>query len=215
MARARILLADDHSLILTGIRALLGVEIDVVGQVEDGRALVDEALRLRPDLVILDVAMPLLNGIEAAHQIRKAWPEARLLFLTMHADPFYLREALHAGARGYLLKSSANEELHTAIRAVLKGEIYLTEAIPWQVRDSLFTRTGELARTTRLTGLTDRQKEVLQLLAEGRGNKEMAAILGVSIKTVEFHRAQIMRAVGVRSTAELTRVAVRLGLVRL
>ena len=210
MKRARILLADDHSLILTGIRTLLADQFDLVGQVEDGRTLVEEALRLRPDLVILDVTMPLLNGIEAARQIRKAWPDAKLLFLTMHADPFYLREALQAGARGYLLKSSANEELHTAVRSVLKGEVYLTDTIPSQVRDSLCTPTGRL---TRSSSLTDRQKEVLQLLAEGRSNKEIAAILCVSVKTIEFHRGQIMRALGVHSTAELTRFAVRLGLV--
>lgn len=210
MRRARILLADDHSLILTGIRALLADHYDVVGQVEDGRALVEEALRLRPDLVILDVTMPLLNGIEAARQIRSEWPEAKLLFLTMHADPLYLREALHAGALGYLLKSSANEELPSAIRKVLKGEVYLADSLPAQVRDSVNTPTGRLARQT---GLTDRQKEVLQLLAEGRGNKEMAAILGVSVKTVEFHRGQLMRTLGVHTAAELTRFAVKLGLV--
>ena len=210
MKRARILLADDHSLILTGIRTILANDFDIVGQVEDGRALVDEALRLKPDLVILDVAIPLLNGIEAARQIRKAWPEARLLFLTMHADPLYLREALQAGALGYLLKSSAAEELHAAVRSALKGETYLTEAIPWQVRDTLSTPTGRMARST---SLTDRQKEVLQLLAEGRSNKEIAAVLGVSVKTVEFHRGQIMRTLGVHTTAELTRFAVRMGLV--
>lgn len=210
MPRLRILLADDHSLILTGIRALLADGFELVGQVEDGRALVEAALRLRPDLVILDISMPLLNGIEAARQIRKEWPAARLLFLTMHSDPFYLREALQAGASGYLLKSSANEELPQAIAAVARGDTYLSAAIPWQVRDTLATPTGRLRR---ITGLTDRQKEVLQLLAEGKSNKDIAAILGVSVKTVEFHRGQMMRMLGVHTTAELTRFAVRLGLV--
>lgn len=210
MPRPRVLLADDHSLILTGIRALLADRCDLVGAVENGRSLVEEALRLRPDLIILDVTMPLLNGIEAARQIRKAWPEAKLLFLTMHADPFYLREALQAGAAGYLLKSSANEELHKAIRCVLRGGTYLTDAIPSEVRDTLSTPTGRLSRAT---SLTDRQKEVLQLLAEGRSNKEIAAILGVSVKTVEFHRGQIMRTLGVHTAAELARFAVRMGLV--
>ena len=208
--KPRILLADDHSLILTGIRTLLADRFELVGAVEDGRALVEEALRVRPDLVILDVTMPLLNGIEAARQIKKAWPEAKLLFLTMHSDPFYLREALQAGACGYLLKSSANEELDKAVRSVLKGELYLTENISWQVRDTLSTPTGRLSKPTTLT---DRQKEVLQLLAEGRGNKEIATILGVSVKTVEFHRGQIMRTLGVHTAAELTRYAIRLGLV--
>lgn len=210
MARAKILLADDHSLILTGIRALLAEYFDVIGQAEDGRALVDTALRLRPDLVILDVAMPLLNGIEAARQIRRHWPEARFLFLSMHCDPLYLREAIRAGGSGYVLKSSANDELLTAVRKILKGETYLTEMLRREVREGLATPTG---RPSRPTSLTDRQKEVLQLLAEGRTNKEIAAILSVSVKTVEFHRGQIMRSLGVHTTAELVRFAVRLGLV--
>ena len=209
--RARILLADDHSLILTGIRALLANHFEIAGEVEDGRALVEEALRVRPDLVILDIAMPLLNGIEAARQIKKAWPEAKLLFLTMHDDSFYLREALQTGASGYLLKGSAAEELIPAIEAVLKGGLYLSEAISRDVKDTLSTPTGRIARAT---SLTDRQKEVLQLLAEGRSNKEMAEILGVSIKTVEFHRSQLMRTLGVHTVAELAVFAVRMGLVR-
>lgn len=210
MNRPRILLADDHSLILVGICSLLADRFEVVGQVDDGRALVEEALRLKPDLIILDVSMPLLNGIEAARQIKNAWEEAKLLFLTMHADPLYLREALQAGAGGYVLKSSANEELVEAIRSVFRGELYLSQTITQQVRETLSTSTGRLVRTS---SLTTRQKEVLQLLAEGRGNKEIAAILGVSVKTVEFHRAQTMRTLGVHTTAELTRFAVRLGLV--
>jgi DNA-binding NarL/FixJ family response regulator len=210
MKRARILLADDHSLILTGIRALLSEHFDLVGQVEDGRSLVDEALRLRPDLVILDISMPLLNGVEAARHIRRAWPEAKLLFLTMHSDPFYLREALQAGAVGYLLKASAVEELPVAVRSVLDGEIYLTKAISSAVKVSLSTATGRLARST---SLTDRQKEVLQLIAEGRSNKEIATILRISVKTVEFHRAAIVNELGLRSTAELTRYAIKHGIV--
>ncbi len=208
--KARVLVADDHSLIRTGILALLADEVEVIGQVEDGRTLVTEALRLRPDLIVLDVSMPNMNGIEAARRIRQQWPEARLLFVTMHADPMYLREALHAGAQGYLLKSVASDELVSAVRRVLKGEVYLSDAIPQKVRDSLFTATGRL---TRNPGLTDRQREVLQLLAEGRGNKEIAAVLQLSVKTVEFHRGQVMRVLGVHTTAELTQIAVRLGLV--
>jgi DNA-binding NarL/FixJ family response regulator len=210
MKRARILLADDHSLILTGIRTLLAGNFDIVAEVEDGRTLVEETLRLRPDLVILDVAMPLLNGIEAARQIRRVWPDALLLFLTMHDDPLYLREALLAGATGYLLKSSAHEELITAVRRVLAGERFLAKAVPSEVRDSVQTATGRLSRSA---ALTQRQKEVLQLLAEGKSNKEIAQILGISVKTVEFHRAQMMRALGVHTVAELTRAAVRIGLV--
>jgi DNA-binding NarL/FixJ family response regulator len=210
MKRARILLADDHSLILAGIRSLLERDFDVVGSLEDGRSLVEQALLQRPDLIILDIAMPLLNGIEAARHIKKEWPEAKLLFLTMHSDPFYLREALQAGAGGFLLKTSATEELPTAVRKVLRGETYLSKSIPLEVQDSLATPTGRLARAT---SLTDRQKEVLQLLAEGRSNKEIAAILHVSIKTVEFHRGQMMRTLGVHTVAELTRFAIDIGLI--
>jgi len=210
MKRARILLADDHSLILTGIRSLLADHFELVGQVEQGRALIEEALRLRPDLIILDITLPMLNGIEAARLIKKSWPDAKLLFLTMHADPFYLREALQVGGSGYLLKSSASEELLDAVRSVLDGEVYLTKALPWDVKDSLSTATG---RPVRATSLTSRQKEVLHLLAEGHSNKEIAAVLGVSIKTVEFHRAQMMRTLGVHTVAELTRFAVHLGLI--
>src|SRR5205823_3461658 len=135
---------------------LLGNRYDVLAQVKDGRFLVEEALRLRPDLVILDISMPLLNGIEAARHIKKEWPDAKLLFLTMHADPFYIREALQAGASGYLLKSSSTEELLEAVHSVLRGEVYLTKAISWEVRDALHTATGHL---TRPTSLTERQRE--------------------------------------------------------
>jgi DNA-binding NarL/FixJ family response regulator len=205
--RARILLADDHSLILTGIQALIADRYEVAGQVEDGRSLVDEALRLRPDLIILDVTMPLLNGIDAARHIKEAWPQAKFLFLTMHADALYLRNALDAGGQGYLLKSSAAEELHDAIDAVLSGKQYLSKTIPAQVKDAVTTAPVRGAK------LTDRQREVLQLLAEGRGNKEISAVLNVSIKTVEFHRGQLMQILGVHTVAELTQFAMRLGLI--
>lgn len=209
MKRVRILLADDHSLILTGIRTLLDSEFDIVGQLADGRAVVSEALRLRPDLTILDVTMPLLNGIDAARQIRSSWPQAKLLFLTMHSDALYLRKALATG-NGYVLKSSAAEELRDAIRVVLSGDAYLSKAIPWQLKENLANSLPAHENHVRLTG---RQREVLQLLAEGRGNKEISAILNVSIKTVEFHRGQLMQILGVHTVAELTQFAIRLGLI--
>jgi DNA-binding NarL/FixJ family response regulator len=207
--RVRILLADDHSLILTGIRTLLDAEFNIVGQLSDGRAVVAEALRLRPDLIILDVTMPLLNGIDAARQIRRAWPQAKLLFLTMHSDALYLRNALAAG-NGYVLKSSAAEELREAIRAVLSGETYLSKTLPWRLKETLANTPPAQENHVRLT---DRQREVLQLLAEGRANKEISTILGVSIKTVEFHRGQLMQILGVHTVAELTQFAIRLGLI--
>lgn len=207
----RILIADDHSFILAGIRSLLEAHYDLVGQVSDGRSLVEAALRLRPDLIILDVTMPVLNGIEAARQIKKVWPEARLLFLSMHNSPVYLREAIGAGGSGYLLKSSAVEELRRAIQRVLKGQTYVTPSLEHQSLDSTSSLMGRSGRTS--LQLTERQREVLQLIAEGRGNKEIAPILSVSVKTVEFHRGRIMNKLGVHTVAELIRWAVQAGLV--
>jgi len=211
MMRHRILLADDHSFILAGIRSLLESHYDLVGQVNDGRSLVEAALRLRPDLTILDVTMPLLNGLDAARQIKKEWPKAKLLFLTMHASPVYLREAVEAGGMGYVLKSSATEELRTAIQKVLRGQIYLAPSFDREVLESVQDSLRKPGRSS--TQLTERQREVLQLIAEGRGNKEIATILKVSVKTVEFHRGRIMNKLGVHSMAELVRWAVRAGLV--
>ena len=209
--RVRILLADDHSFILAGIRSLLEAHYDLVGQVSDGRSLVEAAGTLRPDLIILDVTMPLLNGIDAARQIKKAWPEARLLFLSMHSSPVYLREALDAGGSGYLLKSSAVEELRTAIQTVLKGRTYVAPSFGAGILEG---RRPSAARSGRSSvQLTDRQREVLQLIAEGRGNKEIAAVLKVSVKTVEFHRGRIMNKLGVHTVAEVIRWAVQAGLV--
>jgi len=207
MKAPRVLLADDHSVVLAGIRSLLERHCEIAGQVENGHLLVDEALRLRPDLIILDVSMPVLNGIDAARQIRKQWPEAKLLFLSMHASPVYLREALHAGGSGYLLKSSAAEELREAVETVLKGKVYIAPAFGRDIWESLLTPSGRRPRGS--TKLTDRQREVLQLIAEGRSNKEAAAILNVSVKTVEFHRGRIMTKLGVHTAAELATFAAR------
>jgi DNA-binding NarL/FixJ family response regulator len=211
MKRARVLLADDHSIILTGIRSLLERDCDLVGEVNDGRSLVETTLRLRPDLIILDVGMPLLNGIDAAKHIRKEWPAAKLLFLSMHANAIYLREAMNAGASGYLLKTSAAEELLPAVERVLKGQIYVSRAFDQDVVDTLRTSRGKRSRSA--AQLTDRQREVLQLIAEGRGSKEIALVLNISLKTVDFHRGQIMRKLGVHTAVELTAFAVREGLV--
>lgn len=207
----RILLADDHSFILAGIRSLLEGHYDLVGQVSDGRALVEAALRLRPDVTILDVTMPLLNGIDAARQIKKEWPQAKLLFLSMHSSAVYLREAIEAGGSGYVLKSSATEELRTAIQKVLKGEVYLTASFDQEVLDGINTSAMKPGKAS--IQLTGRQREVLQLVAEGRGNKEIANLLKVSVKTVEFHRGRIMSKLGVHTMAELVRWAVQAGMV--
>ena len=211
MTQPRILLADDHSFILAGIRSLLEAHYDLVGEVSDGRSLVEAALRLRPDLTILDVTMPLLNGIDAARQIKKEWPNARLLFLTMHASTVYLREAVEAGGLGYVLKSSATEELRTAIQKVLKGQAYLAPSFDREVLETVQASIRKPGRSS--VQLTGRQREVLQRIAEGRVNKEIATILNISVKTVEFHRGRIMGKLGVHSVAELIRWAVQAGLV--
>jgi len=209
--RARILLADDHSFILAGVRSLLEAHYDLVGQVSDGRSLVQAAERLRPDLIILDIAMPLMNGIDAARQIKKVWPEARLLFLSMHNSPVYLREAIDAGGSGYLLKSSAVEELRTAIQKVLKGHGFVAPSFEREIFEDVRASVQRSGRSA--VQLTERQREVLQLIAAGRGNKEIAAILEVSVKTVEFHRGRIMSKLGVHTVAEIIKWAVQVGLV--
>jgi DNA-binding NarL/FixJ family response regulator len=209
--RTRILLADDHTLMLEGFRKLLEPQHEVVDSVGDGRALVEAALRLKPDLIILDITMPLLNGIDACRQIKKEWPEARLIFLSMHANLVYLREALSAGGAGFILKSSAREELIAAIDQVMRGRFYVTAHFGAEVQQHVVSGLANGRRSP--SRLTDRQREILQLIAEGRANKEIAGILTVSVKTVEFHRGRIMNKLGLRTTAELTRFAVQQGLV--
>lgn len=208
--RSSILLADDHALILSGIRGLLDGLYDLVEEVHDGRSLVEAALRLKPDLIILDISLPLLNGIEAARHILKVWPEAKLLFLTMHASPAYLKEAMDAGGMGYVLKSSANEELFNAVQKILKGQAYITPSFDRDVLESV--QASGRGRAAAIA-LTFRQAEVLQLVAEGWGNKEIADLLKVSVKTVDFHRGRIMRKLGAHNVAELVRYAVQSGMV--
>jgi DNA-binding NarL/FixJ family response regulator len=209
--RLRVLLADDHALILGGIRATLMQQCEVVGQVSDGRALVRAAQELQPDLVILDISMPLLNGFESAKQIKQSLPNVKLIFLSQHLNPAYLRQALKLGASGYVLKSGSTEELQQAINTVVRGQTYITPAFGQDVIDGLWSRTGEINNQSE--DLTDRQREILQLIVDGNGNKEIADILHVSIKTVEFHRARMMAKLGVHTVAELTRVAIQRGLI--
>ena len=215
MKKPRVLMADDHSLILAGLRKLVEGECDVVGTVEDGRALVEAAQKLRPDLILLDISMPLLNGLEATRQLTKLVPESKVIILTMHASPTYATEAFQAGASGYLLKRSAASELNQAIQSVLQGRQYLTPLITKDVLDSVFKPpTGERG-TPASTALTPRQREVLQLVAEGRGTKEIATILSVSVKTVEFHRSRIMQQLDIHTTADLTKYAITHGITSL
>ena len=212
MKKPRVIMADDHSLILAGLRRLVEAECEVVGTVEDGRTLVETAQKLRPDLILLDISMPLLNGLEAARQLHKLVPESKLIFLTMHASPTYATEAFQAGASGYLLKRSAASELSQAIQSVMQGQQYLTPLITKDVLDSVFKPSTGERNTSASTALTSRQREVLQLVAEGRGTKEIATILNVSVKTVEFHRARLMRQLDIHSTADLTKYAITHGI---
>jgi DNA-binding NarL/FixJ family response regulator len=209
MKRARILLADDHTLTLEGIRAVLEPHHEIVGMVMDGRALLDAALRLKPDLIVLDITMPLLNGIDAAPQIKKSLPEVKLLFVTMHVNPAYLEAALNAGATGYVLKSSAREELLDAINSVLSGRIYVTPSLSSEHLE----RFEDPARAAATLRLSTREREILQLIAEGRAAKEIAQVLNISVRTAEFHRQNLKRKLGLRTTAELTRHAIEQGLI--
>jgi DNA-binding NarL/FixJ family response regulator len=211
MKRARILLADDHRLTLEGIRAILEPHHEIVGMVMDGRALLDAALRLKPDLIVLDITMPLLNGIDAAVQIKKSLPGVKLLFVTMHVNPAYLEAALNAGGTGYVLKSAAREELLEAINSVLNGRIYVTPSLSSEHLER-FTDPSRAAATLRLT---TREREILQLIAEGRAAKEIAFRLNISIKTVAFHRENIKKKLGLGNTAELTKHAIEQGLISL
>jgi DNA-binding NarL/FixJ family response regulator len=209
MKTTRVLLADDHPLTLEGLRAFLDSHMEIVGTVADGRTLVDAALASKPDLIVLDITMPLLNGIDAAVQIRKALPSVKLLFVTMHVNPTYLEAALGTGATGYVLKSAACEELLEAIQNVLLGHIYVSPGLSSEHLER-FTDPSRAAATLRLSA---REREILQLIAEGRAAKEIAHLLNISIKTVAFHRENVKRKLGVRSTAELTRHALEQGLV--
>jgi DNA-binding NarL/FixJ family response regulator len=207
MTRPRILLADDHTILLDAFRALLEAEFDVVGTVTDGRMLLKECARLHPDVVVLDIAMPLLNGLDAGRQLKAAQSSVKLIYLTMNPNPDLAGEALRLGASGYVLKSSAATELKQALREALKGRSYITPLITRDVVGSL------LERRERMPELTSRQREVLQLLAEGRSMKEVGAILNLTPRTVAFHKYRMMEQLRLKTTAELVQFAVRQGVV--
>ena len=206
MSRPRVLLADDHTLLLEAFRKLLADDCDVVGMVGDGRALVAEATRLKPDVVVVDVAMPLLNGVDAARQIKQTLPNTRIVFLTMNEDADLAAEAFRAGASGYLLKRSAASELLTAIREVVQRRSYVTPLVTEGLVGSMMHGPD----THNSAGhLTARQREVIQLIAEGHSMKEVASILNIAPRTVAFHKYRIMDQLRLKTTAELIQFAVK------
>lgn len=211
MKGIRILLGDDHPLVVDGVRGLLSNRYELVGSTNDGRSLVEAAVRLAPDVVILDISMPILNGIDAGREIKKALPETKLIFLTMHTNAVYLRKAIEAGASAYLLKSGASEELLAAIDAACKGDSYVSPSFRPEVLETLQQPPGKHSRS--IVELTERQRQILQLVAEGRQSKEIADMLQVSLKTVEFHRSRLLAKLGARTVAELTRLAIEEGLI--
>ena len=210
MKRIRILLADDHAVVRRGFQMILAEQSDmeIVGEAGNGREALELAAKLKPDVVVMDVAMPELNGIEATRRMAESAPHARVLALSMHKDSVYVRETLRAGARGYLLKDSVAADLVNAVRAVAAGEGYLSPAVSDAVLDDYRRHV-----TNPIDLLTSREREVLQMLAEGKTNKEIAGILNLSVYTVDAHRGRIMEKLNVHSINELVRFAVRNGLI--
>ena len=208
MTKPRVLLADDHRMVTEGLKGLLTEEFELVGIVEDGRAMVAEARKLRPDVIVADISMPQMNGIDALTHLKRDNPDVRVVFLTMHRDAAYARRALEAGASGFVLKHSAPAELVLALRAALQGRTFIAPDLAAEV-----FRTAKEKDADPLGALTPRQREILQLLAEGKSAKVIAAALGLSARTVEFHKYTLMDALGIENSAGLIRFAVKRGLV--
>jgi DNA-binding NarL/FixJ family response regulator len=209
VSRPRVLLAEDHRIVADGLKSLLAADFELAGVVEDGHALIEAAARLRPDVILADISMPLLNGIEALEALRRDGVEIPVVFLTMHRDVSYARRALEAGAAGYVLKHAAATELLQGLRAALDGGTFVSPTLAGKVFAAL--REGPAAAADPITRLTLRQREILQLLAVGLSAKQVAAKLDISPRTVEFHKYQMMETLGAKSSAELIRFAVRQG----
>ncbi len=211
MKKHRILLADDHRIVLEGLRGLLEPDYELVGMATDGRQLVELASRLRPDVVVVDISMPLLNGIDAARQIREQDTDVKIVVLTMHPDAVYATRAIEAGASAYVLKHSASDELVTAIQAALRGDTYISPEVRNPAMDELLDPQRRHYKAT--LELTPRQREVLQLLAEGKSAKEIGALLEISPRTVETHKYKMMDDLGVKTSAQLVQHAIKHGLI--
>jgi DNA-binding NarL/FixJ family response regulator len=208
MTRPTILIADDHKMFAQGLAGLLEDEFDLVGSVENGQALIDAAVRLKPDLIIVDISMPVLNGLDAVRRLYQGNISAKVVFLTMHADTRLLREAFQCGGVGYVLKQSAGEELLFALRQVMSGQNYISPSIEKELKNETLAKPDEKQHFN----LTPRQREVLQLLCVGYTMKEIANQLNISTRTAETYKYQIMEGLGVESTAELIQYAIKLGL---
>ena len=216
MAPLRILLADDHTIVRHGLRKILQDQPDwtVVAEAADGREAVRQVLETKPDVAVLDIGMPQLNGIEATRQIARRAPEVGVLILSMHADEAYVIQVLQAGAKGYLLKDSADKDVVRAIAAVAQGKSFFSPAVAKVMLDDYVRRLAEKGVTDRYATLSEREREVFQLIAEGRTNKDIADLLCISASTVETHRARVMEKLGLHSAAELVLYAVRRGVIR-
>jgi DNA-binding NarL/FixJ family response regulator len=215
-SRITVLLAEDHTIMREGLRKLLGAErdIEVVGEAGNGRQAVDMTAALRPDVVVMDIAMPLLNGLEATRQIRKACPEAKVIILSAHSDDAYVESVMALGASGYLIKQSSAHMLSEGIREVMRGNVFFSPVVAKRLHHRharSVDRKGQPKAETNL--LSKREAEVLQLVAEGKANKQVAAELGISAKTVEKHRDHLMRKLDIHDTASLTRYAISAGII--
>ncbi|MDR4473798.1 MAG: response regulator transcription factor [Nitrospira sp.] len=213
MPKARLVIADDHSIVLEAYRQLLEPEYEVVGSAVNGEELLRMAPALSPDIILLDISMPTVNGLDVSRQLRATLPRTKLIFVTMMSEPFYITQAFDLGAVGYVLKQSASTELLTALTAALKNRRYISPQLSVEVQDSIETPWVKPEGFS--SKLTPRQQEVLQLLTRGRSTKEIAAELKVSAKAVEFHKGNITRRLGIHTTAELTRFALSQGLTTL
>lgn len=215
MTRIKVVLADDHTIVRKGLRSLLDgeMDMDVIGEAGDGREAIELVAQLKPHIVVMDIGMPVLNGLEATRRILKKNPETKVLILTMHTNEEYVFEILRAGASGYIVKKAAPTELVSAIRAIKQGGSFLSPSISKRVIDEYVLRAGEEIKEDAFKLLTNREREVLQLIAEGYSTREISEKLFVSVKTVEAHRSNLMKKLDLHGTADLTRYAVRRGIV--
>lgn len=211
VTRPRVLLADDHGIVAQGLKSILSAEFDLAGVVEDGRAMIEAAKTLHPDVIVADVTMPVLNGIDALEKLREEGIQVPVVFLTMHGHAGYARRALRAGAAGYVVKVAAPEELVQAVRAALAGGTFVSPTIARAVFESTEQEGAETGE--RIASLTPHQREILRLLADGLSAKEIARKLDISSRTVESHKYQIMESLGAQSSAELIRLAIRHGII--